>query len=205
MNTKPIFLVEDNPDDELLVMRSLQKNNISNPVLIARDGAEALDRLFATGPHAGEDPLSPALILLDLKLPKVDGLEVLQKIRSDERTRLFPVVVLTSSDEEADLLQSYQRGVNSYVRKPVDFSAFSEAIVQVGERREWTRGQRPTQPIRIEVHGERQPRFEGSNSGVDRCLGITGRAQLDIQIVERALGIECHRLAVDRRAGHPPP
>lgn len=132
MSTKPIFLIEDNPDDELLVMRSLQKNNISNPVQVARDGAEALDCLFATGSRAGEDPLKPALILLDLKLPKVDGLEVLQRIRTDERTRLLPVVVLTSSDEEADLLRSYERGVNSYVRKPVDFAEFSEAIVQVG-------------------------------------------------------------------------
>ena len=132
MKTKPIFLIEDNPDDELLVMRSLQKHNISNPVLVARDGAEALDRLFATGAQADEDPVNPALILLDLKLPKVDGLEVLQKIRADERTRLLPVVVLTSSDEEIDLLRSYERGVNSYVRKPVDFAEFSEAIVQVG-------------------------------------------------------------------------
>ena len=128
-----ILLVEDNPDDEALTLRALKKNNIANEVVVARDGAEALDYLFATGPHAGRDPrYLPQVVLLDLKLPKVDGLEVLRRIRSDDRTRLLPVVVLTSSREDRDVVESYNRGANSYVRKPVDFEAFMEAAKQLG-------------------------------------------------------------------------
>ncbi len=128
-----ILLVEDNPDDEALTVRALQKNNISNHFVVVRDGAEAMDFLFCTGAYADRDPReSPQLILLDLKLPKLDGLEVLKRIRADERTSLLPVVILTSSKEEQDLLQSYKLGANSYVRKPVDFSQFLEAVRQLG-------------------------------------------------------------------------
>lgn len=123
---KPILLVEDNPDDELLTMRALNKNNIQNEVLVARDGPEALDRLF------GAQAVQPAIVLLDLKLPKVDGIEVLRRIRSDARTRLTPVVILTSSREEQDLIAGYELGANSYIRKPVDFVQFSEAVRQLG-------------------------------------------------------------------------
>lgn len=123
---KPILLVEDNPDDELLTMRALKKNNIQNEVLVARDGPEALDHLF------GAQPVQPAIVLLDLKLPKIDGIEVLRRIRSDARTRLTPVVILTSSREEQDLIAGYQLGANSYIRKPVDFVQFSEAVRQLG-------------------------------------------------------------------------
>jgi len=128
-----ILLVEDNPDDEALTIRALKKNNIANEVVVARDGAEALDYLFATGAHAqrGANQL-PQVVLLDLKLPKVDGIEVLQRIRSEPRTRLLPVVVLTSSNEDRDLAQSYSSGANSYVRKPVDFQQFLEAVRQLG-------------------------------------------------------------------------
>jgi CheY-like chemotaxis protein len=133
MNGKIILLVEDNPDDEALTLRALKKNNILNDVIVAHDGVEALDYLFGTGPHNGRDPrILPQVMLLDLKLPKVDGLEVLRRVRADERTRLLPVVVLTSSKEEQDLLQSYSLGANSYVRKPVDFSQFTEAVRQLG-------------------------------------------------------------------------
>ncbi len=133
MNDKTILLVEDNPDDEALTLRALQKNNILNPVTIVRDGAEALDYLFCQGAYAGRDAsLQPAVILLDLKLPKVDGLEVLKRLRADARTRLLPVVILTSSKEEQDLLSGYHLGANSYIRKPVDFTQFMEAIRQVG-------------------------------------------------------------------------
>ena len=133
MSKKIILLVEDNPDDELLAIRALKKNNISNEVVVARDGVEALDYLFGTGAHAGRDMSEmPQIILLDLKLPKIDGFEVLRRLRSDERTKLLPVVVLTSSREEQDLTESYSLGANSYIRKPVNFTRFTEAIRQLG-------------------------------------------------------------------------
>lgn len=125
--------MEDNPDDEALTLRAFRKNNISNPVVVSRDGVEALDYLFATGPHQARDPKElPQVVLLDLKLPKVDGLEVLRRIRSDERTKLLPVVILTSSKEEQDMVEGYRLGANSYVRKPVDFEEFVEAARQLG-------------------------------------------------------------------------
>ena len=133
MDRKIILLVEDNPDDEVLTLRALQKSNIMNQVVVARDGAEALDYLFATGAYTGRDANElPELVLLDLKLPKVDGLEVLQRLRADERTRLLPVVVLTSSNEQRDILESYNLRANSYIRKPVDFVQFREAVRQLG-------------------------------------------------------------------------
>jgi two-component system response regulator len=132
MNDRIILLVEDNPDDEALTLRALQKNNISNRVVVAHDGAEALDMLFGQGAHAGQPIPRPAVILLDLKLPKLDGLEVLRRIRLNEATRLYPVVVLTSSREEQDLIASYSRGANSYIRKPVDFQQFLEAVRNLG-------------------------------------------------------------------------
>ena len=133
MNDKVILLVEDNPRDEALTRRALKKSNIVNEVVGARDGVEALDYLFGTGTYAGRDmTLMPQLILLDLKLPKVNGLQVLQKIRADERTRRLPVVVFTSSSEEEDVIKSYDLGANSYVRKPVDFEQFLEATRQLG-------------------------------------------------------------------------
>jgi two-component system, response regulator len=130
---KLILLVEDNPDDEALTLRALKKNNIKDDVCVAHDGVEALDFLFGTGPHAGRDvsPL-PDVILLDLKLPKVDGLEVLRRIRANRQTRLLPVVVLTTSIEDQDRLRGYDLGANSYVRKPVDFDEFIEAVGQLG-------------------------------------------------------------------------
>ena len=128
-----ILLVEDNPDDQKLTLRALKKNNIANEVVIAEDGAQALDYLFGTGQFAGRDVRQrPALVLLDLKLPKVDGLSVLAQVRADKRTKTVPVVILTSSVEEQDLVKSYELGVNSYVRKPVDFLEFVEAARQVG-------------------------------------------------------------------------
>ena len=128
-----ILLVEDNPDDEALTMRALKKNNIGNALHVARDGVEALDFIFCTGQYAERDPRDqPQVILLDLKLPKVDGLEVLRRIRSDERTRRQPVVILTSSNEQQDLVDSYNLGVNSYIRKPVDFNEFINAVRQLG-------------------------------------------------------------------------
>ena len=133
MENKMILLVEDNPDDEALTIRALKKNNIGNKVVVARDGAEALDFLFFTGAFADNDPRDvPQVILLDLKLPKVDGLEVLRQIRADERTHLLPVVILTSSKEEQDRIRGYSLGANSYVRKPVDFNQFVEAVRQLG-------------------------------------------------------------------------
>jgi len=133
MNKRVILLVEDNPDDEALTLRALRKNNIKNEIVVARDGAEALDFLFATGAHAGRDTsVLPQVVLLDLKLPKIDGLEVLRRLRADERTRLLPVVILTSSKEEQDLLRGYSLGANSYIRKPVDFNQFSEAVRNLG-------------------------------------------------------------------------
>lgn len=127
-----ILLVEDNPDDEALTLRALKKNHILNPVAVARDGVEALDYLLARGPHQAQPPPLPQVVLLDLKLPKVDGLEVLRRLRAEPATRLLPVVVLTSSNEERDLVESYRLGANSYVRKPVDFAAFIEAVRQLG-------------------------------------------------------------------------
>jgi CheY-like chemotaxis protein len=133
MDSKVILLVEDNPDDEALTLRALRKNNIGNQVVVARDGAEALDFLFGRGSHAGRDSsVMPQVALLDLKLPKVDGLEVLRQLRANERTKYLPVVILTSSNEEQDLLTGYGLGANSYVRKPVDFNQFSEAVRQLG-------------------------------------------------------------------------
>jgi two-component system response regulator len=132
MRDNVILLVEDNPDDELLTLRALKKNNFTNEVVVARDGVEALDYLFATGEYAGRDAsVMPQLILLDLKLPRVDGLEVLRRLRSDERTRLLPVVILTSSKELEDMLDSYGSGANSYVRKPVNFEQFVWAVEQL--------------------------------------------------------------------------
>ncbi|MDD2764798.1 MAG: response regulator [Opitutaceae bacterium] len=133
MKDKIILLVEDNPDDVKLTLRALKKSNIANAVVTAGDGAEALDYLFATGIHAGRDPRAqPAVVLLDLKLPKIDGLEVLRRLRADPRTRRLPVVVLTSSREEQDVVASYDLGANSYIRKPVDFDQFIEAVRQLG-------------------------------------------------------------------------
>lgn len=133
MGDKIILLVEDNPDDEALTLRALKKNNIRNEVVVARNGAESLDYLFGNGAYAGRDvSIVPAVTLLDLKLPKVDGLEVLRRIRADDRTKLLAVVILTSSKEEQDLIQGYSLGANSYIRKPVDFTQFSEAIRQLG-------------------------------------------------------------------------
>ena len=133
MDEKIILLVEDNPDDVVLTLRALKKNNILNEVVVARDGVEALDYLFGTGIYAGRDTdILPIVVLLDLKLPKVDGLEVLQRLRGNERTMLIPVVILTSSKEERDLIRGYRLGANSYVVKPVDFNQCSEALRQLG-------------------------------------------------------------------------
>ena len=130
---KIILLIEDNPDDELLTLMAFKDNNITNEVIVARDGEEALDYLFGTGRYQDRDMnILPQVVLLDLKLPKVDGLEVLKAIRSNPITKLLPVVILTSSKEEVDILKSYQLGANSYIRKPVDFEQFSEAIKQLG-------------------------------------------------------------------------
>ncbi|MFC6669251.1 response regulator [Marinobacterium aestuariivivens] len=133
MTNKPILLVEDNPDDEALALRAFRKSNISNGIEVARDGAEALDYLFARGAYAHKEGLElPAVVLLDLKLPKIDGLEVLRQIRQNERTRSLPVVILTSSRQEEDLVRGYDLGANSYVRKPVDFNEFVTAVGQLG-------------------------------------------------------------------------
>lgn len=128
-----ILLVEDNPDDVELTLRAFERSKVVNEIVVARDGAEALEYLFATGSHAGRAlGAMPEVVLLDLKLPKVDGLDVLRRIRADERTRRLPVVVLTSSNEERDVLRSYDLGANSFVRKPVDFAQFLEAAQQLG-------------------------------------------------------------------------
>lgn len=128
-----ILLVEDNPDDVELTLRAFEKSKVANAIVVARDGAEALDYLFAGGVHAGRDPdAAPEVVLLDLKLPKMDGLEVLRRMRADERTRRLPVVILTSSNEEQDVVSSYDLGANSFVRKPVDFAQFVEPARQLG-------------------------------------------------------------------------
>jgi two-component system response regulator len=133
METKLILLVEDNADDELLMLRALKKNHILNRVVVARDGVEALDYLFSTGEYAGKDAEQlPQLILLDLKLPKINGHEVLKRLRADRRTKYIPVVVLTSSTEEQDIINSYDLGANGFVQKPVDFNEFVEAANQLG-------------------------------------------------------------------------
>lgn len=130
---RPILLVEDNPDDEALTLRAFNKNRINNPVVVARDGVEALDYLFGNGHHAGRDlTVMPAVILLDLKLPRIDGLEVLRRIRANERTSLLPVVILTTSKEQQDIYEGYSLGANSYIRKPVDFEKFIQAVGQLG-------------------------------------------------------------------------
>jgi CheY-like chemotaxis protein len=130
---RPILLVEDNLDDEALTLRALKRNNIGNPVVVARDGVEALDWLFGRGAHEGRDShILPAVVLLDLKLPKLNGLDVLREVRADDRIRRTPVVILTSSREEQDLISSYNLGANSYIRKPVDFGQFIEAVRQLG-------------------------------------------------------------------------
>jgi two-component system response regulator len=133
MRTAAILLVEDNDDDVALTLRAFKKNNIKNTVVVARDGVEALDYLFATGAHSGRDRSDlPQVVLLDLKLPRLEGLEVLRRIRADEGTRMLPIVILTSSKEEQDLIAGYRLGCNSYVRKPVDFDEFVEAARQLG-------------------------------------------------------------------------
>jgi len=133
MKDKIILLIEDNPDDEALTLRALEKNNIKNDVVVARNGAEALDYLFGTGPYAGRDlTVMPQVTLLDLKLPKIDGLEVLSQLRASELTRLLPVVILTSSNEEQDRVNGYGLGANSYVRKPIDFGQFMDAVRELG-------------------------------------------------------------------------
>jgi two-component system response regulator len=133
MEKATILLVEDNPDDEALTLRALQKNRMGNRVFVVHDGVEALEFLFCTGAYADRDPNEmPQLILLDIKLPKVDGLEVLRRLRADERTRLLPIVILTSSDQEQDLVKAYSGGVNSYLRKSIDFNQFVRTIRQLG-------------------------------------------------------------------------
>lgn len=133
MAERIILLVEDNPDDEALTLRALKQNNIKNKIVVARDGVEALDYLFGTGVHTGRDmTVMPEVVLLDLKLPKLDGFEVLRRVRADDRTKLVPVVILTSSKEEQDLINGYKSGANSYIRKPVDFTQFIESVKQLG-------------------------------------------------------------------------
>lgn len=133
MSEKPILLVEDNPDDEILTIRAFRRNGIRTEIVVARDGVEALDYLLGIGKRAEEGPLAPQLVLLDLNLPRIDGLEVLRRLRTDARGKLLPIVLLTSSREEQDLLSGYRLGCNSYVRKPIDFDAFVEAARRLGE------------------------------------------------------------------------
>jgi two-component system response regulator len=133
LDEKLIFLVEDNPDDEALTLRALTRSKLANRIVVARDGVEALDFVFGAGAYAGRDTaIQPELILLDLKLPKLDGFEVMKRLRADDRTRLLPVVILTSSIEERDLVNGYGLGANSYIRKPVDFEQFTAAVNQIG-------------------------------------------------------------------------
>ena len=133
MTEKTILVVEDNPDDEEFTLRALKRAKVTNPIVVARDGGEALDYLFCTGAYAGRDINDrPAVVLLDLKLPKLSGIDVLQRLRAREETRLVPVVILTSSSEEEDKLKSYASGANSYVRKPVEFAAFVDAVSRLG-------------------------------------------------------------------------
>lgn len=133
MNNQTILLVEDNPDDEALTLRALKKNHIANEVVVVRDGVEALDYLFCAGAYSARDPHAiPQLILLDLKLPKIDGIEVLRRLRADPRTQMVPVVILTSSREDRDVVQSYTLGANSYICKPVDFNQFTESVRTLG-------------------------------------------------------------------------
>lgn len=133
MNDPIILLVEDNADDEILTVRAFGKSNVANRVIVVRDGIEALEWLFATGEHAGRDTsIEPQIVLLDLKLPRLDGLEVLRRIRSDARTALLPVIIMTSSTEDADVVKSYELGANSYIRKPVEFERFAEAVKSLG-------------------------------------------------------------------------
>lgn len=133
MSQPVILLVEDNPDDELLTVRAFAKSRIANEVVVVRDGVEALEWLFSTGEHAKRDAtIDPEIVLLDLKLPRLDGLEVLKRIRADARTALLPVVVMTSSTEDEDVVKSYQFGANSYIRKPIEFDRFAEAVNNLG-------------------------------------------------------------------------
>ena len=132
MSINPILLVEDNVDDQTLMLRSFKKHNIANEVLVANDGVEALDYLLGTGVRSDNGPIRPAVVLLDMKMPKLSGLDVLERIRSEGATKTIPVVILTSSDEEQDMLRSYNLGANSYVRKPVDFRDFASAVGELG-------------------------------------------------------------------------
>ena len=133
IRNRVILLVEDNPDDVELTLRAFEKSNVTNEIVVARDGEQAIQYLFSTGPHAGRNPLEmPDVVLLDMKLPKIDGLGVLRRLRADERTRRLPVVVLTSSKEEKDVMASYDLGANSFVRKPVDFAQFVDAARYLG-------------------------------------------------------------------------
>jgi two-component system response regulator len=133
MDTSVILLVEDNPDDVELILRSLKRSKITNEIIVLHDGEEALEWLFCEGRYADRNAdVEPAVILLDIRMPKVDGLEVLERLRADEHTQFYPVVILTSSHEEEDLLRSYALGANSYVRKPVDFADFSQSVQQLG-------------------------------------------------------------------------
>lgn len=132
MNPKSLLLVEDNPQDELLILRALRRANVANRIDVVRDGQEALDYLFRDGGYAGRDGALPAVVLLDIGLPRLSGLQVLERLRNDVRTALLPVVILTSSDEERDRLVSYENGANSFVRKPVDFAEFAETVARLG-------------------------------------------------------------------------
>lgn len=132
MKKRTILIVEDNPDDETFILRALKKSNVANEIQVVRDGAEALDILFGSGSYEGRAMVAPAVVLLDLKLPKIDGLEVLRRLRDDDRTKSIPVVILTSSDEQEDIVRSYALGANSYVRKPVEFGDFAEAVGRLG-------------------------------------------------------------------------
>lgn len=133
MRPRSVLLVEDNPNDEMLTLRAFKRSNIANRIVVVRDGVEALDYLFGVGGHGGRDVSdAPAMVLLDLKLPKIGGLEVLRRLRADARTQLLPIIILTSSVEEADLVGGYSLGANSYIRKPVDFANFADAVARLG-------------------------------------------------------------------------